>query len=141
MADPAFTLAILTPSQREFEGKVTSLVAPGMKGYLGVLAHHAPLITPLAAGNIEVRLPNGETVLYYVSGGFLEVSHNRAIVLVDSLEPAAEIDEAAARAAVQAAREARRAVTSAAAVERAELDVAQARARLRTARKQRGELN
>jgi F-type H+-transporting ATPase subunit epsilon len=141
MAEPVFTLEILTPSRQEFTGKVTSLVAPGIAGYLGVLAHHAPLITPLAAGNLEVRLPAGETLLFFLSGGFLEVSRNRAIVLADALEPAKEIDPAAAEAAVRAAREARREATAPPAVERAELELSQARARLRAARKQRGELN
>jgi F-type H+-transporting ATPase subunit epsilon len=139
MADPTFTLSILTPSREEFAGKVTSLVVPGAAGYLGVLAHHAPLITPLAAGNLEVRFPDGKTVLYYVSGGFLEVSRNKAIVLADSLEPAAEIDAAAAAAAVAAARNARRAATAPVAVEEAEHELARARARLRAARKQRGD--
>jgi F-type H+-transporting ATPase subunit epsilon len=141
MADPTFTLAILTPSREEFAGQVSSLVVPGIAGYLGILAHHAPLITPLAAGNIEVRFPDGRTALYYVSGGFLEVSRNKAIVLADSLEPAGEIDAGAAEGAVRAAREVRRGATAPVAVEQAEQELARARARLRTARKQRGDLN
>lgn len=141
MADPTFTLAILTPSREEFAGQVSSLVVPGAEGYLGILAHHAPLITPLAAGNLELRFPDGRTALYYVSGGFLEVSRNKAIVLADSLEPAAEIDRAAAEAAVTAARTTRREATAPIAVEEAEQELARARARLRTARKQRGDLN
>jgi F-type H+-transporting ATPase subunit epsilon len=141
MADPTFTLAILTPSREEFAGPVTSLVVPGIAGYLGVLAHHAPLITPLAAGHLEMRFPDGRTALYYVSGGFLEVSRNKAIVLADSLEPAGEIDPGAAEGAVRAAREARREATAPIPVAEAEQALARARARLRTARKQRGELN
>lgn len=141
MADPTFILSILTPSREEFVGQVSSLVAPGVLGYLGILAHHAPLITPLAAGNLEVRFPDGRTAVYYVSGGFLEVSRNKAIVLADSLEVAAEIDAASAQAAIGAAREVRRAATAPIAVEKAEQELAAARARLRAAKRQRGEVN
>jgi F-type H+-transporting ATPase subunit epsilon len=139
MAESTFTLEILTPSRRDFEGQVVSLAAPGSEGYLGVLAHHAPLITPLIPGHIEIRLPDGDVEAYYVSGGFLEVSGNHAIVLADDLQPVGEIDLPEAEAAVAAARESRRAITAAPELARAEQELAQARARLRAARRQRGD--
>lgn len=139
MAEPTFTLEILTPSRRDFEGHVVSLAAPGSEGYLGVLAHHAPLITPLKPGHIEIRLPEGGSEAFYVSGGFLEVSGNHAIVLADDLQPVAEIELPEAEAAVTSARDARRAVTRAPEVARAELELAEARARLRAARRVRGD--
>ncbi len=138
MADATFKLEILTPSRREFEGQVVSLVAPGVEGSLGVLAHHAPLITPLAPGQLEVQTPDGGREMYYVSGGFLEVSHNHAIVLADSFEPARDIDPAAAAAAVAQANEARGRAVSPPDVATAEQGLAEARGRLRTVRRQRG---
>jgi F-type H+-transporting ATPase subunit epsilon len=139
MADATFQLDILTPSRREFAGEAVSLVAPGSEGYLGILAHHAPLITALQPGHLDVRLAGGETTSYHVSGGFLEVSANHAIVLADALELAVEIDVAGAQAAVSAAHAARRDVVSPPEVARAEQVLAMARARLRSARRQRGE--
>jgi F-type H+-transporting ATPase subunit epsilon len=138
MAEATFKLEILTPSRREFEGNVVSLVVPGVEGSLGVLAHHAPLITPLAPGKLEVQPASGEREFYFVSGGFLEVSHNHAIVLADSFEPAANIDPEAATAAVHQANEARRRAKTPPDVAVAELVLAEARGRLRTARRQRG---
>ena len=79
--------------------------APGSEGYLGVLAHHAPLITALRPGRIEVRLVTGETRTFAVSGGFLEVSGNCATVLADTAEAAGEIDRPRAETALQRAEE------------------------------------
>ena len=45
-----FELAVLTPERSVFEGRVEYVEVPGLEGYLGVLAHHAALVTPLAAG-------------------------------------------------------------------------------------------
>jgi F-type H+-transporting ATPase subunit epsilon len=52
-----------------------------------VLAHHAPLITALKEGRLEMRDPSGHVTAYRVGGGFLEVSNNVASVLADSAEP------------------------------------------------------
>jgi F-type H+-transporting ATPase subunit epsilon len=82
-----FTFRLVTPQRVVFEGPVLSIQAPGSEGYLGVLAHHAPLITALKAGRLEMRDPSGRVSAYHVGGGFLEVSNNRASVLADSAEP------------------------------------------------------
>lgn len=82
-----FTFRLVTPQRIVFEGPVVSIQAPGSEGYLGVLAHHAPLITALQSGRLEMRDDSGRVTAYAVSGGFLEVSNNRASVLADSAEP------------------------------------------------------
>jgi len=81
-----FTFRLVTPQRIVFEGPVLSIQAPGSEGYLGVLAHHAPLITTLKDGKLEMRDPSGRVTAYHVGGGFLEVSNNRASVLADSAE-------------------------------------------------------
>jgi len=80
-----FQLSILTPDQVVFEGPVEYVQVPGGQGYLGVLAHHAPLVTTLAVGTLEVRHAGGREERWQVEGGFFEVSHNRATVLADSV--------------------------------------------------------
>jgi F-type H+-transporting ATPase subunit epsilon len=82
-----FTFRLVTPQRIVFEGPVVSIQAPGSEGYLGVLAHHAPLITALQPGRLEMRDASGRVTAYSVGGGFLEVSNNRASVLADSAEP------------------------------------------------------
>jgi len=82
-----FTFRLVTPQRIVFEGPVVSIQAPGSEGYLGVLAHHAPLITTLKDGRLEMRDPSGRVTAWHVTGGFLEVSNNRASALADSAEP------------------------------------------------------
>jgi F-type H+-transporting ATPase subunit epsilon len=80
-----FTLSVLTPEKTAFEGEVEYVQVPGTEGYLGVLANHAALVTALASGTLTYRLPGGTTETLTVSGGFFEVSKNRATVLADAL--------------------------------------------------------
>ena len=81
-----FQLEIFTPNKTVFTGVVTSLVAPGTLGYLGVLANHAPLVTTLGVGTVIYRDGEGNpTTLKSAAQGFLEVGENRAVVVLDSL--------------------------------------------------------
>jgi F-type H+-transporting ATPase subunit epsilon len=84
-----FELRIITPERIVFSGTVTSLIAPGELGYLGVLAHHAPLITTLKQGRITVKR-NGEEQHFSISSGILEVSRNVATILTEQLTTDAE---------------------------------------------------
>ena len=85
MATHVFELSILTPERSVFEGMVSYVQVPGTEGYLGVLANHAPLVTGLAEGTLTLRTPDHLEQKFLVSGGFFEVSHNRATVLADAV--------------------------------------------------------
>lgn len=100
-----FKLSAVTPEKVVFEQDVSSIIAPGIEGYLGVLTNHAPIITPLAAGRFDVKDPSGKQTEYFISGGFLEVSNNVATVLADAIENPAEIDIERAKTAEQRARD------------------------------------
>jgi F-type H+-transporting ATPase subunit epsilon len=100
-----FHVNLLTPERRVFETEALHLYARGALGYLGILAHHAPLLTSLEPGVLSVRLPDSSQRHFVVTGGFLEVSNNRATVLADACEAADEIDAARAEAALRRARE------------------------------------
>jgi F-type H+-transporting ATPase subunit epsilon len=80
-----FELSVLTPERTVLEGKVEYVQVPGSQGYLGVLAHHAALVTALAPGVLTVRHAGGREERMQVSGGFFEVSANRATVLADAV--------------------------------------------------------
>jgi len=99
-----FTLSIVTPEHILFEEEVESIIVPGAKGYLGVLAHHAPLITPIMPGMMTVRKSTATEIIMAISGGFLEVSHNQATVLADAVEYADEIDIERAKGALERVR-------------------------------------
>lgn len=100
-----FKLTVLTPEKSVLDESVTYVQAPGLEGYFGVLANHAPLIAALQPGKFTVRNAAGAEKLYALSGGFLEVSDNAAVVLADALERDAEIDGGRAAEAEKRARE------------------------------------
>ena len=90
MAAAQFDLSILTPERSVFEGPVEYVQVPGSEGYLGVLAHHAALVTALGEGTLTVRRPGGDEQVWRVSGGFFEVAEGRATVLADAVSGDAE---------------------------------------------------
>jgi len=95
---------IVTVERLIYSDEVDMVVAPGVMGTLGILPHHAPLITALEEG--ELRLKKGEEEeRFAVSGGYMEVRPDRVIIMADVAERADEIDEARAEAARQRAEQ------------------------------------
>jgi F-type H+-transporting ATPase subunit epsilon len=95
---------IVTAERVVYSQEADAVIAPGIEGQLGILPHHAPLMTTLQAGELVVRR-GGEEDALAISGGFLEVRPDRIIVLADSAERAEEIDGARAEAAKQRAEQ------------------------------------
>ena len=100
-----FKLSIVSPERVLYEQEVNSIIVPGTDGYLGVLSHHAPLITSLKPGKITITESENKQLTAAVSGGFLEVSDNIATILADSVELLEEIDVERARSAYQRAKQ------------------------------------
>ncbi len=118
-------LEIITAERVVYSDDVEALVAPGTEGDLGILPHHAAMMTMLQPGELMVRKDGEETYLA-VTGGFLEVMENRISILADAAERSEEIDEERAQEAMEQARE-RIAMRS------ADVDLEQALAQLRRA--------
>ena len=97
-------LEIITAEQQVYDDEVELVVAPGVEGELGILAHHAPLMTALQAGELMIR-KDGEESYLAVTGGFLEVIGNKVTILADACERSDEIDEERAQGAIDRARE------------------------------------
>ena len=91
-------LDIVTAERVVYSEEVDVVVAPGVEGQLGILPHHAPLMTTLQPGELRVR-KGGEELSLAISGGFLEVRPDRIIVLADAAERVEEIDIARAEEA------------------------------------------
>ena len=89
-----------------FSGQVEMVIAHGSLGDLGIALGHAPLITELKPGPIRLIKQGGEAAVYYISGGYLEVQPNMVKVLADTVQRAADLDEASAQEAVKAAEKA-----------------------------------
>ena len=100
-----FDLSLVTPDGAAYEGEVEMIIVPGQIGEIGVLARHAPLIATLRAGSTRIHPGGDAEVVEYATGpGFFQVLENRAIALVDAAVEASQIDEAAARAQLEAAQ-------------------------------------
>jgi F-type H+-transporting ATPase subunit epsilon len=101
---PGIKLDIVTAERVVYSAEVEEVVAPGVEGQLGILPHHAPLMTILQAGELIIKKGGQEEILA-ISGGFLEVRPDHVIVLADQAERAEEIDAARAEEARKRAEE------------------------------------
>jgi F-type H+-transporting ATPase subunit epsilon len=118
-------LDIVTAERIVYSDEADVVIAPGIDGQLGILPHHAPLMTTLQPGELRVR-KGGEEFSLAISGGFLEVRPDRVIILADAAERAEEIDVSRAEEAKRRAEERLRQPTP-------EVDVAQVDAAMRRA--------
>ncbi len=78
-----FSLKIVSPTEIIFEGDVDFVVVPGNEGQLGILPHHAPLLSILKRGQIRLKQKAGAKT-FDIPGGFLEVLKNKVTVLINS---------------------------------------------------------
>jgi F-type H+-transporting ATPase subunit epsilon len=131
-----FKLEIVTAERMVYSDEVTALIAWGVQGQLGILPHHAPLMTMLQPGDLLIRKDKEEEVLA-VSGGFIEVRPDKVIVLADACERADEIDIARAEEAKKRAQETMKAAPLTADAATAEAALRRSLARLKAAERRR----
>lgn len=74
-------LEILSPTEKLFEGEVSTVSFPGDVGSFGVLPHHAPIISTLKEGKIE-WIKNNKKEFIEIKGGVVEVLKNKVSVLI-----------------------------------------------------------
>jgi F-type H+-transporting ATPase subunit epsilon len=101
-------LEIVTPERLAYSDAVDSVVLPGSEGELGVLPHHAPLVTTLGIGELRIR-KGGQEESFAIVGGFLQVLPDKVVVMAETADMASEIDLEKAN---EARREAERALES-----------------------------
>ena len=91
-------LTIVTPEKMVVTEEVDQVNVPGVEGDMGILYDHAPILTTLRPGKVSYQ-KDTETIFLVVSGGYLEVTDNRVIVLAETAEFLDEIDRTRAEAA------------------------------------------
>ncbi|WP_027858492.1 F0F1 ATP synthase subunit epsilon [Marinobacterium jannaschii] len=123
---------IVSAEEEIFSGLIEFVSATGSLGDLGVYPGHAPLLTELKPGPVELRKQGGEDDVFYVSGGFLEVQPHKVIVLADTALRAADLNEAAAMEVQKQAQQAMANKTSEFEYSKAASQLAEAVAQLRT---------
>ncbi|MEX1173463.1 MAG: F0F1 ATP synthase subunit epsilon [Chloroflexota bacterium] len=101
-------LEIVTPERLAYSDTVDSVVLPGSEGELGVLPHHAPLVSTLGIGELRIR-KGGQEESFAIVGGFLQVRPDKVVVMAETADMASEIDLETAQ---QARRDAEKALES-----------------------------
>jgi F-type H+-transporting ATPase subunit epsilon len=119
-----------------YSDDVNAVLAWGVEGQLGILPHHAPLMTMLQPGDLMIRKDKEEEYLV-ISGGFLEVRPDKVIILADACERADEIDIARAEEAKRRAQETMKAAPLTADAAAAEAALRRSLARLKVAERKR----
>jgi F-type H+-transporting ATPase subunit epsilon len=131
-----FRLEIVTAERMVYSDDIDALVAWGVEGQLGILPHHAPLMTMLQPGDLMIRKGKEEEYLA-ITGGFLEVRPDKVIILADACERVDEIDIARAEEAKKRAQETMKAAPLSADAAAAEAALRRSLARLKVAEKRR----
>ena len=121
-----------------FSGKAEMVFAPGELGEIGITPRHAPLLTKLQPGEVRVQSMDGQEQFFFVTGGILEVQPTQVTVLADSALRAEDLDEDAALAARERAREVLEGRHGEIDIEQAQRDMVEAEARYRAAEKFKG---
>lgn len=98
-----FHLDVVSSAEAIFSGLVKSLVVPTVQGEIAIYPRHAPLLAMCRPGQIKLTYRNNQLNFLYISGGMLEVHPKGVTLLADTVVRAANIDEAAALKAKQAA--------------------------------------
>ncbi len=89
--DERFSFELVTPDRLMLSTYVNMVVVPGGEGDFGVLPGHAPLISTVRPGTVNIYKDNKISGRFFVAGGFAEVSEERCTVLAEEAVPINEI--------------------------------------------------
>ncbi len=98
-----FTVEIVTPVEKKFEGTVQEIILPGIAGEMAVLGGHAPLLTMLSPG-VMVAVQGNERHVMSTGEGFATIADNKVVCLVDFAHTVSELDFPALSAELETVR-------------------------------------
>ena len=102
----AFHLSVLTPEHAFFEGEVEMLNVQALDGRFCILRGHAPTVVSLAEGELALRDKEGRERWAAASDGFMTVTQDEVVVMLQSAEWPEDIDRVRAERAERRAQEA-----------------------------------
>ena len=98
----SFKVSIVTQIKKVLEQEAGYLRLRTSEGDIGILPNHAPFVAELSMGKMEIESPNKDKRdIYFLSGGFLEISNNQATIIADEIFPIEEIDIESEQALVE----------------------------------------
>ena len=132
----SFKVVIVTPDKTAYEGTVVSATIPGLAGYIGIWADHAPLVAAVVPGMVTLRMDDAGSMKYLSVGtGFVEISDNVVNLMTETCEMSEEIDVRRAEEALERARKRLMDMEKDLDRERARLALARAEARVKATKK------
>ena len=106
MSDDLLHVELVTADRLVWSGEAKMVIARTTEGDVGILPHHAPMLSLMVDGVVDVQTADGETWVAAVDAGFLSVANNRISILSEHAEMSHEIDLEKARAELERARSA-----------------------------------
>ena len=89
----SFNVSVVTQVKKILEQEAGYLRLRTSEGDIGILPNHAPFVAELSMGKMEIESPNKDRRdVYFLSGGFLEISNNQVTIIADEILPIEEID-------------------------------------------------
>jgi F-type H+-transporting ATPase subunit epsilon len=104
MADSHLRVELVAADRLVWSGYATMVIARTTEGDIGILPGHAPNLSLLVDGVVDIRTTEGETWVAAVSAGFLSVAHDRVSVLAEYAELSHDIDLEKARQDLERAK-------------------------------------
>jgi F-type H+-transporting ATPase subunit epsilon len=96
---------LVSPERLLLSAEVQQVTVPGTEGAFGVLPDHAPVLSTLRPGVVEVITAEGARERIFVRGGFAEVDPEGLTILAEVAIPMAELDPAALELQIKDAEE------------------------------------
>ncbi len=103
--DDKVLFELVAPERLLASERVDMVVVPGVEGDFGVLPRHAPVLSVLRPGVVDLYQGNDVTTRIFVAGGFAEVNEEGCTVLAEEALPLPEIDAGRARQRLSDAEE------------------------------------
>ena len=97
MSDTTMQVELVAADRLAWSGEATMVVARTTEGDVGILPNHAPMLSLMVDGIVDVTTADGETWIAAVDAGFLSVAANRISILAEHAEMSHEIDLEKAR--------------------------------------------
>ena len=92
MSDDLLHIEVVSADRVVWSGEATRLIARTTEGDVGILPNHAPILSLMVHGVVDVLTSEGETWVAAVSSGFLSVANNRVSILSEFAEASHDID-------------------------------------------------
>jgi len=93
MSEGLLKTQIISPDNEIYNGATDMVVLPGEEGDFAAMYEHAPIITFLRPGKVEVfSKDEKEKIAFFVAGGFVKIQNNNCLVMVDYIRKTSEID-------------------------------------------------